>query len=292
MKIRQGLGSRVFDTCNMLFMLLLIFVTFYPLYYIFIVSISDGHSVMRGEIGFWPIGANWNTYRLILDDSTMIRAYGNTIVYTVVGTFVNLCCTILCAYPLSKKDFYGRGFFTIFIVITMFFGGGLIPSYLLVQKLGLVNTMWALILPGAISAGNMIIMRTFFQGLPQELFESARIDGANELRILMRLVLPLSMPILATMSLFYAVGHWNSFFPALIYLNEKAKYPIQLLLRNIVVMGQMADQSQELSGNYASVTSTNIKYAVIIVVVAPIIMVYPFIQKYFIKGVMIGSLKG
>jgi putative aldouronate transport system permease protein len=291
-KIRRSIASKTFDTFNIAFMLGLIFITFYPLYHIFVVSISDGHSVLRGEVSFWPVGPNLDTYRLLLEDPAIIRSYANTVLYTVVGTLVNMVCTILCAYPLSKKEFYGRGFFTLLIVFTMFFSGGLIPSYLLVQKLGMVNTMWALVVPGAISAWNMIVMRTFFQGLPNELFESARIDGASELLVLWRLVLPLSLPIIATISMFYAVGHWNSFFPALIYLNEKAKYPVQILLRNIVVMGQMSEQSQELSGPYAAVTSTNIKYAVIMIVVAPIIAVYPFIQKYFIKGVMIGSLKG
>jgi putative aldouronate transport system permease protein len=246
-KAQHSFTSRLFDVCNLLFMLSLIFVTLYPLYYIFIVSISDGHSVMRGEISFWPIGVNGDTYQLILKDPLLVRSYANTILYTVVGTLVNVAMTALCAYPLSKKDFYGRGFFTLLIVITMFFSGGLIPSYLLVQQLGLINSMWALILPGAISVWNMIIMRTFFQGIPHEMIESARIDGANELTVLARIVLPLSVPILATISMFYAVGHWNSFFPALMYLNEKAKYPVQIMLRNIVLMGQMSEQTQELS---------------------------------------------
>jgi putative aldouronate transport system permease protein len=291
-KIRQGIASRTFDAFNVLFMLGLVFVTFYPLYHIFVVSISDGHAVLRGEVNFWPVGPNLDTYSLLLQDTSILRSYSNTILYTAVGTLVNLCCTVLCAYPLSKKEFYGRTFFTLMIVFTMFFSGGLIPSYLLVQKLHMINTMWALIIPGAISVWNMFVMRTFFQGLPNELFESARMDGAHEFFVLWKIVLPLSLPIIATISMFYAVGHWNSFFPALIYLNEKAKYPVQILLRNIVVMGQMSEQSQELSGPYAAVTSTNIKYAVIIIVVAPIVAIYPFIQKYFIKGVMIGSLKG
>lgn len=282
----------LFDVVNYALMLLLVFVTFYPLYYIFIVSISDGYDVMKGAVHFWPSGANLNAYKLVLEDPFVGSSYWNTIVYTVCGTFVNVVCTILCAYPLSRKEFYGRGFFTIMIVITMFFSGGLIPSYLLVQKLGMVNTMWALILPGAISAWNMIIMRTFFQGIPNELFESAHMDGANEFSVIYRILLPLSTPIMATISMFYAVGHWNSFFPALIYLNEKAKYPLQVMLRNIVVEGDMTTQTQALGGAYASVTATSIKFAVIMIVIMPIVLVYPFIQKYFIKGVMIGSLKG
>ena len=292
MAIKRSLGSKIFDVCNIVFMLALIAVTLYPIYHIFVVSISDGHAVMRGEVNFWPVGINLNTYRLILQDPAILHSYGNTLLYTSVGTAINLLFTIICAYPLSKKEFYGRSFFTILIVITMFFSGGLIPSYLLIQKLNLINTIWALVLPGAISAWNMIIVRTFFQGLPSELFESARIDGSNEFGILFKIVLPLSVPVITTIGMFYAVGHWNSFFPALIYLDEKTKYPVQIILRSMVIEGNMSEQSQSLSGEFASITSTNIKYAVIIVVIVPILLIYPFIQKYFVKGVMVGSLKG
>lgn len=288
----RSFGSRLFDSINVVAMLLLVFVTFYPLYYIFVVSVSGGSAVMRGDVAFYPIDFNWNTYSLVFDDSSIWRSYLNTVVYTVVGTSINLVCTALCAYPLSKREFYGRGFFTLMIVVTMFFSGGLIPNYLLVQKLGMMNTMWALVIPGAISVWNMIVMRTFFQGIPNELYESAGMDGASELTSLIKITLPLSKPIMATMAMFYAVGHWNSFFSAMIYLNEKAKFPLQIILRNMVVMGEMSSQSQEISGAYAAVTATNIKYAVIIIAVLPILLVYPFIQKYFVKGVMVGSLKG
>ncbi|MDO3412457.1 carbohydrate ABC transporter permease [Saccharibacillus sp. CPCC 101409] len=290
--IDEGFGSRLFDICNVLLMLLLMFATFYPLYYVLVVSLSDGHSVMRGDVAFWPKGFTLSTYQLIFDDVSIWRSYANTILYTVVGTTINVVCTAMCAYPLSKKSFYGRGFFTLMIVITMFFSGGLIPSYLLVQKLHMLNTMWALVIPGAISVWNMVIMRTFFQSIPNELYESAEMDGSNELISFLRITLPLSKPILATMALFYAVGHWNSFFSAMIYLDEKDKFPLQIILRNMVVMGEMSNQTQELGGIYASVTATNIKYAVIVIAVLPIVMVYPFIQKYFVKGMMIGSLKG
>ncbi|WP_309120120.1 carbohydrate ABC transporter permease [Paenibacillus sp.] len=285
-------GSKLFDMANIALMLGLVFVTFYPIYYLFIVSVSDGNAVMRGEVAFWPIQMNWSTYSLLFEDPSILRSYANTILYTVVGTTINVVCTAMCAYPLSKPHFYGRGFFTLLIVVTMFFSGGLIPSYLLVQKLGMLNTMWALVLPGAISVWNMIIMRTFFQGIPNELYESAEMDGANELVSLIRITLPLSKAIMATMGLFYAVGHWNSFFGAMIYLDDKDKFPLQIILRNMVVLGEMSGQTQEIGGIYSAVTATNIKYAVIIVAVVPILLVYPFIQKYFVKGVMIGSLKG
>ncbi|MFC4600504.1 carbohydrate ABC transporter permease [Cohnella hongkongensis] len=290
--IKRGFGSHLFDGANVVFMLGLVFVTFYPIYYVLVVSLSDGHAVMRGEVAFWPKGLTFSTYKLIFDDPSIWRSYANTILYTAVGTAINVCCTAMCAYPLSKKEFYGRGFFTLLIVITMFFSGGLIPSYLLVQQLHMLNTMWAIVIPGAIAVWNMIIMRTFFQGIPNELYESAHIDGSSDFMSFMKITLPLSKPIIATMSMFYAVGHWNSFFSAMIYLDEKSKFPLQIILRNMVVMGEMSNQTQELGGVYASVTATNIKYAVIIIAVLPIVMVYPFIQKYFVKGMMIGSLKG
>jgi putative aldouronate transport system permease protein len=290
--IRKGFGSRLFDSLNYVFMVLLVFMTLYPIYYLLVVSLSDGIAASKGEVYFWPSGTNIAAYKLLLGDQSIIRSYGNTLLYTVVGTAVNMVMTILCAYPLSKKEFYGRSGFTIMIVITMFFSGGLIPSYLLVFQLGLINTMWAIILPGVISAWNMFIMRTSFQGIPAELFESATIDGANEWRTLLRIVLPISVPMMATIAMFYAVAHWNSYFPALIYLNEKAKFPLQILLRSLVIEGDMAAQAQEISGPYAGVTTINIKYAVIIIAIVPILLVYPFIQKYFVKGIMIGSLKG
>ncbi|MBO9608902.1 MAG: carbohydrate ABC transporter permease [Paenibacillaceae bacterium] len=289
---RRSFGSRMFDGLNYAFMALLVFVTLYPIYYLLVVSLSDGIAVSKGGVYFWPVGANLATYKLLLGDPSIIRAYANTLLYTSVGTAINMALTILCAYPLSKKNFYGRSGFTIMIVITMFFSGGLIPSYLLIYKLGMINTMWAIVVPGAISAWNMFIMRTSFQGIPAELFESATIDGASEWRTLLRIVMPVSVPMMATIAMFYAVGHWNSYFPALIYLNEKVKFPLQILLRSMVIEGGLTTQAQELSGAYAAVTATNIKYAVIIVAIAPILAVYPFIQKYFVKGVMIGSLKG
>lgn len=290
--IGKSFGSRLFDAFNYGFMAMLVFLTLYPLYYLLVVSLSDGIAVSKGGIYFWPSGANLATYKMLLGDTKILRAYGNTLLYTSVGTAINMAMTILCAYPLSKKNFYGRSGFTVMIVITMFFSGGLIPSYLLIYNLGMINTMWAIVVPGAISAWNMFIMRTSFQGIPAELFESATIDGASEWRTLLRIVLPVSVPMMATIAMFYAVGHWNSYFPALIYLNEKAKFPLQILLRSMVVGGDVSAQSQDISGAYAAVTATNIKYAVVIIAIVPILAVYPFIQKYFVKGVMIGSLKG
>ncbi|MCI9457475.1 MAG: carbohydrate ABC transporter permease [Oscillospiraceae bacterium] len=286
-----GIGSRIFDFCNILFMLCLAFITLYPMYNIFIVSISSAEYIYAGAVSFIPKGINFDAYRMVFKNDSIWRSFGNSILYTTVGTAINVVCSAMCAYPLSRKDFYGRGFFTLFVAVTMFISGGMIPSYLVVNQLRLINTMWAIVLPGAISTYNMIIMRTFFQNLPVSLQESAYLDGANDITILFKVVLPLSMPIIATMTLFYAVGHWNSYFNAMIYLNSKSKFPLQVLLREIVVAGNMADESSDLTSNI-NIIAINFKYAVIVITVVPILVVYPFLQKHFTKGVMIGAIKG
>lgn len=290
----SSLGSRVFDGLNAFLLLLLVFVTLYPIYYIFIVSISDGNLVTRGVIKFFPRDITFDAYKVVFNDPAIWRSYGNTILYTTVGTSINLVMSALCGYVLSRKDLYGRNAFIFLVVFTMFLSGGLIPLYLVVNKLGLIDTMWALVLPPAINTFNMIIMKTFFEGIPIALQESAHLDGANEFQVLFKIILPLSLPVMATMVLFYSVQHWNSFFPALIYLNDSKKFPVQILLRNIVIGGEFADQSTSI-GNSASnfrVVATNYKFAVIIISVFPILCVYPFLQKYFVKGAMIGALKG
>ena len=286
-----GIGSRIFDFCNILFMLCLAFITLYPMYNIFIVSISSAEYIYAGAVSFIPKGINFDAYRMVFKNDSIWRSFGNSILYTTVGTAINVVCSAMCAYPLSRKDFYGRGFFTLFVAVTMFISGGMIPSYLVVNQLRLINTMWAIVLPGAISTYNMIIMRTFFQNLPVSLQESAYLDGANDITILFKVVLPLSMPIIATMTLFYAVGHWNSYFNAMMYINSKSKFPLQVLLREIVVAGNMADESSDLTSNI-NIIAINFKYAVIVITVVPILVVYPFLQKHFTKGVMIGAIKG
>ena len=292
---KQSAGSRAFDLFNTVFLLFLCFIMLYPMYYMVIVSISNGYHVMRNEVYWYPMGVNFDVYKSIFNYRMFMRSYGNTILYTVVGTLVNLAVTILCAYPLSRRELYGRGLITRLITATMFFGGGLIPTFLLVTSLGLRDSMWALILPGAISTYNMIVMRTTFMNLPSELHESAYLDGANDWTILLRIILPLSGAMLATITLFYAVGHWNSFFSALIYLDSREKYPLQLLLRNIVIQGadtELLNYAGAAADSASMAVTQNYKYAAIVVAVAPILCVYPFIQKYFVKGVLIGSLKG
>ncbi len=294
MNKHASIGSKIFDNFNILFLVLLVFATLYPIYYIFIVSISDGNLVTRGMIKWIPMDITFDAYKVVLKNPEIWRTYGNTLLYTTVGTMINVIMTALCAYPLSRKDFYGRGIFIFMVAVTMFISGGLIPTYLVVQKLGLVDTMWALVLPPAISTFNMIIMKTYFEGIPMALQESAYLDGANEIQVLFKIIIPLSLPVMATMVLFYSVHHWNSFFPALIYLNDSDKFPVQVLLRNIVIAGEFSDQTADIgsaSSNFR-VVAANYKFAVIIITILPILVVYPYLQKYFVKGAMIGALKG
>ena len=248
--------------------------------------------MQTGQVVFWPKQFTLSAYEQVFKDDSILRAYGNTLYYTVLGTAINMVMSILCAYPMSKRNLYGKKYLNILMVIPMFISGGMIPSYMLVDALGLIDTVWALVLPGAISTYNMIIMRTFFQGLPDTIEESARIDGASEWRILFSIILPLSTPILATMTMFYAVGHWNSYFSAVLYMNKKAHYPVQVILRNIVIANETQEYMAETASSSMEFISTTIKYAVVMVVITPILCVYPFAQKYFVKGMLVGSLKG
>ena len=288
----RPLSSHLFDVLNVALLLGVIFVTLYPMYYIAIVSISDGKEVLLGRVRFWPRGLNLQSYQIVLRDPTIIRSLFNSILYTSTGTLINLVLSTLCAYPLSRRDFSGRKLLTLYVAITMFFQGGLIPLYLVVLQLGLLDTMWAIVLVPAINAFYMFIMRTYFQGQPTALQEAAIIDGANDVQILARIVVPLAKPIMATMLLFYAVQHWNSFFHALIFLTEKRRYPLQLILRSVVVESTFEQMNDIGAATDFMVLEKTIRFSVIMVSTLPILLVYPFLQKYFVKGVMIGALKG
>ena len=294
--IKKSAGRRTFEVINVIILLIISFLMLYPFYYCIIASLSNSAAVLAGKLSFWPIGLNFKSYKLVLGYKVVLTSYGNTLLYTTVGTLISLVLTVLGAYPLSRKDFYGKGLFTVFFAFTMFFGGGLIPTFLVVRSLGFYNTMWAIVLPSAVSTMNMIIMRTFFQGIPDALEEAAVVDGASELTTLLRIILPLSLPSMMTIGLFYAVGLWNSWFSAVIYLADTDKYPIQLVLRQIVLQNQVNEIIGTVAGSATEDTTQmiaeNVKYTVIIVAVVPILCVYPFIQKYFVKGVMIGSIKG
>ncbi len=292
MRIQDSKSDKFFSIFSLVLILAFCFVIVYPLYYMFIVSISDGNAVMRGEVSLFPQGINFRAYEYVIGDPDIPNSYKNTIVYTIVGTFINVAMTALCAYPLSRKKMFGVKFFTLIIIFTMFFDAGMISNYMLVNALNIDNTIFSIVLPTAINVWYMIIMRTFFAGIPDALIESAYIDGANDLRIFFSIILPLSKAVLATMVLFYAVAHWNSFFPALIYLDDSIKYPMQLVLRNIVLGSDASASSAASVAADGSVLGTNIKYAVVFITVLPILIVYPFVQKHFVKGVMVGSVKG
>jgi putative aldouronate transport system permease protein len=283
----------LFSVVNNLILFLVFLVMVYPFLYVFAVSLSSPEAVMQNKVVFLPVGINTINYRVVFSNMGIWTGYANTIKYVCVGTLINLTLTSLMAYSLSKKQLFGRKFFSFFVIFTMFFQGGMIPSYILIRNLKMINTIWAVVLPGAISTWYLMVMRTFFSELPVELEEAAMIDGCHPFRIFVEIVLPLSKPILLTMGLFYSVTHWNAFTGPLIYLNDKSKYPLQIILRQILITGDtnFTNAVGFLDDSYL-IISDAIKYATIIVSILPIIMVYPFIQKYFAKGVMIGSVKG
>ncbi|MWV44301.1 ABC transporter permease subunit [Paenibacillus sp. HJL G12] len=298
--VKETKRDKLFLICNYIYVLLAFLIVFYPLVYMISASISDPKYVGSGEMWLWPKGITFDGYKRVFQNSSIWTGYGNTILYTVVGTAINLVVTLPAAYALSRKDFVGRNFFMGMFMVTMFFGGGLVPTYLLIKQLGMINTMWAIVIPSAASIWNIIVSRTFFQSaIPKELQEAAQIDGCTNMRLFIRIILPLSMPIVAVMALFYGVGNWNSYFSALIYLNDSAKYPLQLVLRQILVLQEMAaqggggiDASTAAAMNSKAEIAALVKYAVIIVATIPVIVIYPFLQRYFVQGVMIGSVKG
>lgn len=288
---RRTWGGHLFDGFNVVLMILLSAVTLYPLLYVVFASMSDPGQLMQARgLLLFPAGFSLDAYRAVLHNPMILSSYWNTLIYVVTGTAINMAMTCLAAYALSRKNVFWNHPVMIMIVITMFFQGGLIPTYLLVKNLGMIDTMWALVLPPAMSAWNMIIMRTAFQNVPVSLEESARLDGANDFTILMRIVIPLSLPVLAVMVLFYGVAHWNSWFSALIYLRTRDLYPLQMVLREILIQNDTNSMMKAFESDRLAIGET-IKYATIIVATIPILVLYPFLQKYFVKGVLIGSLK-
>lgn len=288
--------DRTFDMINIVIMVILFVVLLWPLIFVLSASLSNPTAAWKGEIWLLPVGFNLNCYKEILHYQNIWIGYKNTILYTVLGTAINLVLTVCAAYPLSRKDFLPRNIIMGFFVFTMYFSGGLIPTYLVVQRLGLLNTPWAMVIPCAVSTYNIIVTRTYFQNsIPESLQEAAEIDGANSAQYLVYVVLPLSAPIMAVMGLYYAVGHWNSYFDALIYLQDSNKYPLQMFLRDILIQNKVDLNMVGLSAAQAEAKmklAETIKYGVMIVSSLPILCVYPFIQKYFVKGVMIGAIKG
>lgn len=291
---RKTKGDRIFDVVNTIILSLILIIILYPLIFVISASFSDPVKVLQGEVLLLPKGINIEGYKLVFSHDQIMSGYKNTLIYTVLGTSINLIMTILGAYPLSRRDFRARPFFTFLIVFTMFFSGGLIPTYLVVKQLGLIDTLWAIVLPGAVSVWNLTIMRNFFQtSIPFELQESAMIDGCGNFSLLWRVVLPLSTPIIAVMVMFYGVGHWNAFFNALVYLSDEKKYPLQLVLRSILIQEQTGEMiAADDSVIRRQMLAETIKYAAIVIASIPVLILYPFLQKYFVHGIMVGALKG
>lgn len=293
---KQTMQDKVFDVVNYSGLLLLLFLVIYPLYFIIIASFSSPDAVSGGEVLWRPIGFSLEGYKRIFEYKDIWLGYKNSIIYTVVGTLVNLLFTIPAAFAISRKELVGRKIIMALFTFTMFFGGGLIPTYLLIDSLGINNTMWALILPGAVSVYNLIVSKAFFnQSIPEEIFEAATVDGCSYFKYFMSIALPLSKPIIAVMILINAVGHWNSYFGALIYLTDRDKYPLQVILREILIQQQVVANGGIVDPEAVErqrQLSELIKYGVIIVSTLPVLILYPFIQKYFVQGMMIGSVKG
>jgi putative aldouronate transport system permease protein len=289
---RTSFSEKCFDGINMLFMMLLMLVTFYPIIYVAFASVSDAGSLMGHQGFLWrPLGFSLEAYAHVFQNKMLLKGYGNTLFVVVFGLLLNIILTAFGAYALSRKSLQYRKQLMLFLVFTMFFSGGLIPLYLTVKGVGLLNSLWALIIPQAINTFNLILMKTAFEAIPDALEESAKIDGANDFVILFRIVLPLSMPVIAVMLLYYGVSHWNSWFNAMIYLQERSLYPLQLVLREILLQGEANSNTGASDGDAAMLAAT-MKYATIIVATVPILLAYPFLQKFFVKGALIGAIKG
>lgn len=297
--MRKGLSDKQFDVVNAVFVFLITAIILYPLIYVVAASISDPVAVNSGRVWLWPVDITFEGFRRVFSNDAIWLGYRNTIFYTVVGTVLHLLVLIPAAYALSRKEVIGRKYITWFIVFTMLFSGGMIPRYLVVDSLGMVNTVWAMLIPNIIGAWSILVARSYFEtNIPDSLIESAQIDGASEFTVLLQIVLPLSMPIIAVMALFYGVGMWNQYFNALIYISNERLFPLQLILRQILVLNEMSTDMMQ-GGAIGSASSfaeqinnaSLIKYAVMIVSSLPLLMIYPLMQKYFVRGLMIGAVK-
>ncbi|MDY4198948.1 MAG: carbohydrate ABC transporter permease [Christensenellales bacterium] len=290
-------GDIIFETVVVIILAILTLIILYPLYFVVIASFSDAKLVVAGEVWWYPKGVTLENYMQCFTNGDLMLGYRNAFIILILGTATNLFLTILCAYPLSRHDLWGRNGIMIYCTIPMFFGGGLIPTYLMVtQTLGLKNSWWAVILVAGIATYNMIIMRTFFMtSIPFELQEAAQIDGCTPIGILLRIILPLSIPVICVIGLYYGVNHWNSYFSALVYLPDKNKWPLQLFLRQILVNNDISAVDGGASSDEMArraMRAETIKYSIVILASIPMLIIYPFVQRYFVKGVMIGSVKG
>lgn len=294
-KVKDTRADRLFDLANNLFLALCVLIVAYPLIYIISASISDHKAVVTGKVWLFPVGFDLNAYRAVFSNKMILTGYMNSIFYMVAGTALSVFLTILAAFPLSRKEFYGRNIFMGLFLFTMLFSGGLIPTYLVVQKLGIIDSRLAMILPNAMGVWNVIVTRTYLKStISDELYEAAQLEGCSDLRFLFNFVIPLSGPILAVMSLYYAVWIWNAYFDALIYLKSRELFPLQIVLRNILILNQTdGNMIKDISVMARKQGLADVlKYALIVVSSAPLLIIYPFVQKHFVKGIMIGSVKG
>lgn len=296
--IRDSGGDRWFTALNYVVLSLFLLSVLYPLLYVLSASFSNPNAIVQGRVWLWPVGFTLDGYQAVFNHKLIGIGFRNSLFYMVAGTVINVTLTILAAYPLSRKDLYGRNYFMFLFVFTTMFSGGLIPFYILVRNLGMLDTVWAMLLPGAIGVWNVVITRTYFQtSIPEEMLEAAQLDGSSDYTFVLKIVLPLSMPIIAVITLFYAVGHWNTYFNAFIFLKSQNLYPLQIVLREILIQNNI---NMEMLSNVVDVEnaakreglSNLLKYSLIVVATAPLMVVYPFVQRHFVKGVMIGSLKG
>jgi len=297
--ISNSFSDRVFDITNIVIMIILLFIFVWPLWFVIISSFSDPFEVWTGNVILWPKGFTLKAYEELIKYEPIWIGYRNTIFYTIVGTIINLVITVLCAYPLSRKDWLPRRFWLKYCLIPMYFGGGLIPTYLIIKNLHMVDTVWAMMIPCALSFYNALIVRSYFMNsIPGELQEAAELDGANPMQYLVRVVLPLSKPVLAVICLYYAVGHWNDYYTALIYINDRNLIPLQTALRQVLMAASniaslvQSDPNAMMQIQEKLELGQSLKYSSIIAGILPMMIVYPFIQKYFVKGVMIGAIKG
>lgn len=294
-KMKMGREDKVFYFLCYSIIILLTLLVLYPIIYVVSASFSSPEALAQGKVWFFPVDPSLEGYKAVLQYKDVWIGYRNTILYVVLGTSINVVITLMCAYPLARRGLWGRSFISILFSFTMIFSGGMIPNYLLVKGLGLTNTIWAMVLPGAMSVYNMIVARTFIQSnIPEELLESTKIDGCDDVRFFFKMVLPLSKAIIAVLALWYAVGHWNSYFNAFLYLYDKELFPLQIFLRDILVSNNVSpdlllDPEEAASLQYLKLL---LKYSMIVISTAPLFTFYPFVQKYFVKGVMIGSVKG
>lgn len=291
--IRETAGDRLFMIAIYVILSLLLVVVLYPLIYIISSSFSSPAAVTSGRVWLWPVDVSFKGYAHLMDNPKIVTGYANSLFYTGAGTLISVTLTIMIAYPLSRKTFYGRNLLMMLVTFTLLFSGGLIPTYLVVKQMGLIDTRWALLIPNAIWVWQVIIARTFFQNsIPDELVDASEIDGCSDLRFIWSVVIPLSKPILAVLFLMYAVGQWNAYFDALIYLKTASLFPLQLILRSIIILNNSSNATDALKLVERQQLAELLKYSLIVVATLPVLVIYPFVQRYFVQGMLVGSVKG